>query len=78
MARPENEPGDKLSLHFGEQWLKQIAKDFCARWEERREKAVKVGEQPMPIIHYSDFGDYLQTIEFKQNWRDVFSSIFQR
>ena len=63
----------------GENWMKervppQIRKD----WQEKRQRARDSGEPDRPAIAYADFTHYKQIILRRDNWRDVFASVFKR
>lgn len=67
---------------YGETWMKQrLPPGMLASWRDKREAAVKacvVGAADCPLIDYADFSDYLQIIERRDNWREVFKGIFGR
>ncbi len=48
------------------------------RWAEKHEKAQKYGEQPLPLIAYADFTDYVLIITKTDNWSTVFQHYFMR
>lgn len=64
---------------FGEDWpRRRVPKDVLESWVVKREKAVKAGENPRPLIAYADFSDYEKIISRKDNWREVFAVVFIR
>ncbi len=68
-----------MRSHFGEKWMKQqIPATMHERWCDKREKAIKAGEQERPLIEYADFSDYRIIIERNDNWNGAFKHIFGR
>ena len=47
-------------------------------WLEKQQRARDTGEPHRPAIAYADFTHYQQIILCKDNWRDVFASVFTR
>ena len=63
----------------GDNWLKQrVPPPIRKDWLEKQQKARDNGEPERPLIAYADFTHYEQIIIRKDNWRDVFASIFTR
>jgi hypothetical protein len=67
-----------MTERFGRSWTKQrVSADVRERWEQRRDQAVADGEEVVPLIYYADFGDYVGILTRRDNWKEVFSSIFK-
>ncbi|MGB7291273.1 MAG: hypothetical protein WBD99_03790 [Thermodesulfobacteriota bacterium] len=63
---------------FGPNWTKlRVHPDVRKDWTRKREEALRNGEEEKPLLWYADFADYKDIIVRKDNWRDVFSSIFR-
>ena len=70
---------EQMTEVFGPNWPKhQLPKGMYERWMEKREAAAKRGRAPKPLIAFADFTDYERVICKKDNWRQVFSSFFNR
>ncbi|MDA8446511.1 Swt1 family HEPN domain-containing protein [Paracidovorax valerianellae] len=68
-----------MKAAFGEHWMKrQLPAKMLDAWTEKRDKAIKAGQDEQPLIEYADFSDYKGIIERKDNWNAVFSNIFGR
>lgn len=68
-----------MSDQFGEDWIdKRISPDMREKWEHKRQSDMKAGNPGSSLIEYADFTDYRMIIERRDNWREVFSLIFQR
>lgn len=64
---------------FGDDWPRlRVPRDVFDSWTQRREKAIKAGESPRPLIAYADFSDYEKIISRKDNWREIFAAFFIR
>jgi hypothetical protein len=62
---------------FGDTWLESRAPSRLLRkLGVRRECAVLDGETEAPLLHYADFGDYIDLLSHNDNWDVVFSAIF--
>lgn len=46
------------------------------QWKQKRDSAVKKGEEEQPMIWYADFTDYERIITRKDNWKDTFEGKF--
>lgn len=70
---------DTMQAAYGDGWYKrQLPNGMLDRWMEKKEAARKAGEPDRPLIEYADFTDYRTIIERKDNWNDVFKSVFGR
>ena len=70
---------EQMTEVFGPNWPKhQLPKGMYERWMEKREATAKRGRAPKPLIAFADFTDYERVICKKDNWRQVFSSFFNR
>lgn len=66
-----------MTRKCGAKWMKQrIPGDMRQQWVGKKEIAVSKGEGELPLIWYADFSDYVQIIIRKDNWNDLFESIF--
>lgn len=64
---------------FGNDWTKQrLPANMMDGWLEKKHQATKRGETEQSLIYYADFTDYIKIIDKNDNWRDLFSKIFQR
>lgn len=64
---------------FGDDWIqKRVPAATVDIWTDKQQKAIKAGQPEHPLIDYADFGEYLQIIERKDNWREVFCHSFKR
>lgn len=65
---------------FGERWMRErLPRGMFDKWIEKRDTAVKGGRQPEQLlIDYADFTDYRPIIERKDNWDELFKSVFGR
>lgn len=62
----------------GPQWIKQrVPGGMRERWEERREKERSAGMLAQDVIHYSHFMELHEVICKRDNWRDVFKTVFR-
>jgi hypothetical protein len=70
---------EKMKAAFGDNWIKQrVPACILQAWTEKRQKAKDSGEREWPLIAYADFGDYVQIITRRDNWKDVFEPVFGR
>ena len=70
---------DVMTQRYGVNWEKSRAPDngkMCAKWEEKRQKALKNGESALDLIYYADFTDYAKLIIRRDNWKEIFSAVF--
>jgi hypothetical protein len=70
---------DVMTRRYGVNWEKSRAPDngkICAKWEEKRQKALKNGESALELIYYADFTDYAKLIIRRDNWKELFSAVF--
>ena len=70
--RDERDVGHRVGDHVA-----RLARCCLARLDRQR-SAQAAGEEPMPIIAYADFSDYIKIIERKDNWNQVFALAFKR
>lgn len=69
----------RMQRDIGDGWVKsRVPLDVRQKWEEKRDKAVAQGENPLPHIHYADFTDYEKIILRGDNWKDIFAPVFNR
>ena len=68
---------EAMTKQFGPGWVKQrVHEDIRKGWAEKRTRALDSGHKEHPLICYADFTDYEQVIVRKDNWNDVFKTIF--
>ena len=68
-----------MTAAIGENWIKhRVPGDMCRQWKDKRTKALDGGEPKHPLIAYADFTDYVQIIVRRDNWNQVFASVFPR
>lgn len=48
------------------------------RAKGRRREAMRAGEAPLPLIHYTDLGDLISVILRNDNWGELFEAVFDR
>lgn len=69
----------KLEAVAGPNWFKQrVPGDITTRAKERRREAMRAGEPPLSLIHYTDLGDLIGVILRKDNWGEMFETVFDR
>jgi hypothetical protein len=69
----------KLEAVAGPKWFKQrVPGDITKRAKERRREAMRAGEPPLSLIHYTDLGDLIGVILRKDNWGEMFETVFDR
>src|SRR5690606_29975971 len=67
-----------LTTHFGPDWPKHcLPKEMRDKWQEKKEKAEKVGGRIFPLIAYADFTDYALLICKRDVW-PLFERLFRR
>ena len=67
-----------MTVAFGPDWIMhRLSEPIRASWLEKQKRGLAAGEVKQPLISYADFTDYVAIIIRKDNWRDVFSAIFQ-
>ena len=63
----------------GDNWIKErVPPEIRKDWQEKQQRARDSGEPNRRAIAYADFTDYEQIILRKDNWQDVFASVFTR
>lgn len=68
-----------MTAAFGDDWMiRQLPTGMLDSWKKKQQSAVKAGADPLHLIDYADFTDYLPIIERKDNWSRIFKSIFGR
>jgi hypothetical protein len=66
-----------MTRAYGETWPRhKLPNGMFERWTEKQQRDPRGNE--FPLIYYADFTDYVLVICKKDNWREVFSTIFQR
>lgn len=66
-----------MEQHCGPKWVKQRIPDpLPTQWANKKQTGLKKGEDDYPLIWYADFSDYVQIITRKDNWAELFESIF--
>ncbi len=68
----------RMTATVGENWIKHRVSGMRKQWKEKQTNALDRGEARQPLIAYADFTDYLKIIKRKDNWEQVFVSVFQR
>lgn len=68
-----------MTAEFGETWIKhQTPPGMLDDWKNAKQAAMARGGEDEPLIAYADFTDYIKIIERSDNWKRVFSAIFDR
>jgi hypothetical protein len=68
-----------MTAAFGADWIeRRTPPNMLGQWIEKRTTAVGKGESEQPLICYADFSDYVQIIQRRDNWAEVFKPIFGR
>ena len=68
-----------MTAAVGKNWIKRrVSSQMRQKWCDKRKKAVASGDPERPLIVYADFTDYETIIVRKDNWKEVFQSMFQR
>ena len=69
----------EMRATFGSDWPRhQLPNEMYDKWIAKKEAADRQGAPARPLIVYADFTDYVLIICRRDNWRQVFSSIFDR
>ena len=69
----------RMTANVGKNWIKhRVPGDMCRQWKDKQAKALDEGESKQPLIAYADFTDYVQIIVRRDNWDQVFASVFRR
>jgi hypothetical protein len=69
----------KLEAVAGPNWFKQrVPGDVTTRAKGRRREAMRAGEPQLSLIHYTDLGDLIGVILRKDNWGEMFETVFDR
>lgn len=69
---------ETMTLAVGPDWIRQrVPEPMRADWTRKKDRGFAAGEAEKPLIAYADFTDYLQIIIRNDNWRDIFSAMFQ-
>ena len=69
----------RMTATVGENWIKhRVPGDMRGQWKDKQAIALDGGESKQPLIAYADFTDYATIIERKDNWDQVFVSVFRR
>ena len=64
---------------FGPKWPRhRLPNGMHEAWMEKQQRSVQAGRPQCPIIEYADFTDYQKIIERRDNWDQVFSSLWYR
>lgn len=70
---------EQMTRAFGSDWPKhRLPKELYEKWQEKKRAAQSAGARDWPLIAYADFTDYEPVICRRDNWREVFSSFFNR
>jgi Swt1-like HEPN len=68
-----------MTAEFGAAWTKhQTPPGMLDNWKNAKEAAMVRGGADEPLIAYADFTDYIKIIERSDNWKRVFSAVFNR
>ena len=69
---------EAMTLAIGPDWIRhRVPEPIRKAWEEKKNRGIAAGESEQPLIAYADFTDYVAIIIRKDNWRDVFGTMFQ-
>ena len=69
----------RMTAIVGPNWIKsRVPGNMRLDWKDKRTKALDSGEPERPLIAYADFTDYVQLIVRRDNWDEVFESVFRR
>jgi hypothetical protein len=67
----------KLSEKFGPNWFKlRVDGNVAGDVKRIRKQALERGENPMPLINYTELGHLASIIVARKNWDEVFGSVF--
>lgn len=70
---------EAMTKAYGADWARsRLPNGLLEKWEEKKRTAEQCGENGHPLIAYADFTDYERVICKRDNWREVFASIFGR
>ncbi|CCQ74234.1 Swt1 family HEPN domain-containing protein [Magnetospira sp. QH-2] len=68
-----------MTAQYGDDWPdRRLPNGLADKWKEKQEKARNNRREIQPLIAYADFTDYELIICKRDNWGDVFSTIFHR
>ena len=68
-----------MTQSFGDGWAKhRLPNGLYDQWREKKRKAEEAGAEERALIEYTDFTDYEAVICRRDNWRDLFGTIFIR
>ena len=69
----------RMTAIIGENWIKhRVHSDMRRQWKAKQAKALDGGDSKQPLIAYADFTDYVPLIVRRDNWDQVFASVFRR
>jgi Swt1-like HEPN len=69
----------QMTNAFGPDWPQhQLPNGVFEKWREKRRTAEQYGAEKLPLIEYADFTEYEPLICRRDNWREVFGTIFKR
>lgn len=67
----------KLEAAFGKRWFTECTPpDVLQNARRKREAGLKGGEDPAPLIQWTDLGDLHKIVISKKNWPTVFEELF--
>ena len=70
---------EAMTKAYGPDWARsRLPSGLLEEWHEKKRAAELRGENGRPLIAYADFTDYERVICKRDNWREVFASIFGR
>lgn len=63
---------------YGNNWIRtQLSREQATELDRKREQAISQGEEPLPLICYSNFMDLKDIVINRRHWREVFQSVFR-
>ncbi len=69
----------RMTDAFGADWPNhQLPNGLCDLWVNRSKTSINAGREPLRLICYADFSDYVRVICKRDNWNQVFSHYFCR
>lgn len=70
---------EKMTQLRGPNWFKhRLPTGLYDEWREKEKKAGEQNGEPLRLIAYADFTDYERLICRDDNWKEVFSNVFER
>lgn len=85
LQRLENSLRESISKELSkitpDWWVQRVPADVRQHAEDRKAKSENLWpwhqEKDLPLVYYVDFPDYIKIITRKDNWKEVFGTIFR-